>query len=114
MSLIYVQYPAPRLAVPKRLLNPTDIVCLVLDYFNLSLEEIRARNRKRHIVVPRMIAMWLIYRNTKLSYRETARVLGLGDHTTAMHSINTINDLIDTDSDIKNQVEYLSLKVSRL
>jgi chromosomal replication initiation ATPase DnaA len=68
-----------------------EIIEEVARYFKITKEQILAKNRKRAIVTPRHIAIFLIKIRTKLDDGRIGQIIKK-DRTTAIHAINLIND----------------------
>ena len=87
------------------------IIKIVSDYFNVQKfftpDNIKRRNRKREIVVARQTSMYLIKKNTSMSLVSIGGIFGK-DHTTVIHSIKTINDLLDTDPQMRQDITFLN------
>nr|WP_099974102.1 chromosomal replication initiator protein DnaA [Lactobacillus terrae] len=79
----------------------------VAKYFNITVNDMKGKKRVKTIVVPRQIAMYLSRELTGKSLPQIGREFGNKDHTTVMHSCEKINELIDSDSQIKLAVEEL-------
>ena len=84
---------------------------IVSDFFNISIDHIIGKTRKRNIVIARQLGMYFAKKMTELSLKEIGRHFGNRDHTTVMHSIKTINDLIDTDTLFKDTFNKLEHKL---
>jgi len=80
----------------------------VADHFKLTIEDLRARSNMRHVLVPRQIAMYLCKKLTKKSYPEIARQFGGKHHTTVIHSVEKIADLLGTDREMQTVVKRLT------
>jgi len=80
------------------------IVKMVANHYNLSIEEIKSKNNSRRIAVPRQVAMYLCKRLTKSSYPEIGKEFGGKHHTTVMHSVSKIENLIKEERDFHNVV----------
>jgi len=63
------------------------IVREVADKHSLTVDEILSTSRKKRIAHPRQEAMWRIRKETPLSLPETAKRLGLKDHTTVYYGV---------------------------
>lgn len=87
------------------------VMKLVTEHFGVSKEVITSKTRKREIVYPRQIVAYLLHVTTTLTYFEISLFLGGKEHTTALHSVATIKDLMDTDERIKEEVDYLRNKI---
>lgn len=93
-------------------INPdaSRILKIVSSYFNVVPELLKGKTRKRDIVEARQITMYFIRKKTRYSLAETAGMFGGRDHTTCIHSIQTVRDLMQTDPIYKlhiNNIEQL-------
>ncbi len=68
----------------------------VSEYFGVSIELMKAKTRKREIVEARQIAMYLAKNFTDLSLKAIGYNFGNRDHSTVIHAITTVNDMMDT------------------
>jgi chromosomal replication initiator protein len=84
---------------------------MVCEYYNIGYETLQAKTRKREIVQARQISMYLAKKFTKNSLKTIGDHFGGRDHTTVIHSCQTVNDLMDTDPGIRSQVKELQQKV---
>jgi chromosomal replication initiator protein len=81
---------------------------VVADFYKTSIDDLRARSNMRQILVPRQVAMYLCKRLTKKSYPEIARHFGGKHHTTVIHSVEKIDQLIATDREMESVVKRLT------
>jgi chromosomal replication initiator protein len=84
---------------------------VVCDYFNLPLEAINSKTRKREIVQARQLAMYFAKKHTKSSLATIGLHCGNKDHATVLHACRTVNNLIDTDKQFRIYVEELDKKI---
>jgi chromosomal replication initiator protein len=84
---------------------------VVCDYFNISLEIINSKTRKREIVQARQLAMFFSKKHTKASLATIGLHCGNKDHATVLHACRTVNNLIDTDKQFRIYVEELDKKI---
>jgi len=84
---------------------------VVCDYFNLSLDVINSKTRKREIVQARQLAMFFAKKHTKASLATIGLHCGNKDHATVLHACRTVNNLIDTDKQFRIYVEDLDKKI---
>lgn len=84
---------------------------LVCEFYEISYDKLQAKTRKREIVQARQISMFLAKQFTKNSLKTIGEHFGGRDHTTVIHSCQTVKDLMDTDSLIRDQVKELQQKV---
>lgn len=84
---------------------------MVCEYFGVPIEKLQQKTRKREIVQARQITMFLAKSFTKNSLKTIGEHFGGRDHTTVIHSCQTVKDLMDTDTLFKENVVELSQKV---
>jgi chromosomal replication initiator protein len=84
---------------------------MVCDYFDVSYDKLLQKTRKREIVQARQITMYLAKAFTKNSLKTIGEHFGGRDHTTVIHSCQTVKDLMDTDSLFRENVMELQQKV---
>jgi len=85
---------------------------VVCDYFDLPLELLKSKTRKREVVQARQIAMFFAKSMTKSSLATIGLHCGGKDHATVLHACRTVNNLMDTDKRFKNYIEELNKKIS--
>lgn len=71
-------------------LSPKDIIEVVARFYNINVKELIGDSRKKELVMPRQIAVYLIREELNTSYPTIGNELGGRDHTTAMHAYNKI------------------------
>ncbi|MFN4006217.1 MAG: chromosomal replication initiator protein DnaA [Chitinophagaceae bacterium] len=84
---------------------------MVCEYFNVPYDKLLAQTRKREIVQARQITMYLAKAFTKNSLKTIGEHFGGRDHTTVIHSCQTVKDLMDTDTIFRENVMELTQKV---
>jgi chromosomal replication initiator protein len=84
-----------------------DIQRIVARHYNVSRQELVSNRRTRVIVKPRQIAMYLAKMLTPRSFPEIGRRFGGRDHTTVLHAVRKIEDLISGDTKLGHEVELL-------
>ncbi len=84
---------------------------IISDFFNISIDHITGKTRKRNVVVARQLGMYFAKNMTDISLKEIGRQFGNRDHTTVLHSIKTINNLLDTDVLFKDTFTKLEHKL---
>lgn len=78
----------------------------VAEYFNISVKEMQSSRRARNVARPRQIAMYLAKQLTSRSLPEIGRKFDR-DHTTVMHAVRKVEDLIDEDAKLAESVDDL-------
>jgi chromosomal replication initiator protein len=78
---------------------------LVCDYFEVPVEMVKSKIRKREIVQARQISMYLAKNHTKTSLKSIGEFFGGRDHSTVIYACQTVEDLIETDKKFKSYVQ---------
>ncbi|WP_234902426.1 chromosomal replication initiator protein DnaA [Agrobacterium larrymoorei] len=84
-----------------------DIQRIVARHYNVSRQELVSNRRTRVIVKPRQVAMYLSKMLTPRSFPEIGRRFGGRDHTTVLHAVRKIEELIGGDTKLGHEVELL-------
>jgi chromosomal replication initiator protein len=80
------------------------IVETVSSFFNLEPEDLKTGSRSREVLVPRQVAMFLMREEMETPFIQIASYFGKRDHTTAMHSFEKIEGLVETDNQMRQDV----------
>lgn len=96
----------------KREVSIDYIQKVVSDYFQMDVETLQSKTRKRHIVQARQLAMFFAKKFTKASLASIGTQIGKRDHATVLHACKTVNNLSSTDKQFRKYVEDLSKKLS--
>jgi len=92
-------------------INVEFIQNLVASHFNLNIQELLSPRRSRSLARPRQIAMYLAKQHTTNSLPDIGRKFSNRDHTTVIHAVKKIDELIKKDNDIKQSVFELKKKL---
>lgn len=83
----------------------------VAEYFNLKAEDLKAKTRKKEIVIARQVAMYFSKEYTNHSLKSIGYHFGGRDHSTVIHAVQTVNDMLDIDARIRQSVSDLKNKL---
>ncbi|MFA5644449.1 MAG: chromosomal replication initiator protein DnaA [Patescibacteria group bacterium] len=109
----------PTLKIVKNILNdltnnnqikpisPKDVLENVSQFYNINPKELIGGKRKKELVVPRQIAIYIMREELKTSYPSIGEELGGRDHTTAMHSYNKIKNEKEKNEKINQDIESI-------
>ncbi|WP_452221072.1 chromosomal replication initiator protein DnaA [Lacinutrix salivirga] len=84
----------------------------VSDYFQMDVDTLQSKTRKRHIVQARQLAMFFAKKLTKASLASIGSQIGKRDHATVLHACKTVDNLSSTDKQFRKYVEDLTKKLS--
>ena len=102
------------LTEPVRKLSTEVIQKTVAEHFQLKIHDLKSKKRTKSISGPRQIAMYLIRQLTSASFPDIGEKFGGKDHSTVMHACSKVERLIQTDVDMKSEVETLRRKLEQL
>jgi len=84
---------------------------IVCDYFNMPVDSLQSKTRKREVVQARQIAMFFSKTLTKSSLASIGSQIGRKDHATVLHACKTVTNLLDTDKQFKIDVEEIEKRL---
>jgi chromosomal replication initiator protein len=96
---------------PDRRITVDEIQKTVADHFSLKQADLLSERRTRAVARPRQIAMWLCKQHTTRSYPDIGRRFGGRDHTTVLHGVRKVEELMAADDQIARDVEALTRKL---
>lgn len=94
--------------------TPELIADMVAEHFHLKREDLLSRRQDRQVVVPRQIAMFLIYEILGKTLKDVARFFGKKDHSTVIHSCEKVKADLESEGGIAQDVKVLKLKLKEL
>ena len=92
-------------------INIETIQNLVASHFNLNIQEMLSQRRSRSLARPRQIAMYLSKQHTTNSLPDIGRKFANRDHTTVIHAVKKIDELIRKDNEIRQSVNEIKKKI---
>ncbi len=88
-------------------MSPKEIIETTAKFYNLNYKDLVGKSRKKELVWPRQIAIYLIREELNTSYPAIGQELGGRDHTTAMHSYNKISEELKNNEKIKQEISSI-------
>ena len=85
-------------------LSSQQIAQAVAEYYHISLEAMCSKQRDKHIVTPRQIAMYLIRQETQESLLEIGQLFGGRDHSTVLHACEKIDREVNLNSTLRREI----------
>ncbi len=92
---------------PKRLISPKEVVKMIADFYRVDEESIYEKTRRKEIIKPRQVAMFILREDFNISYPSIGDKLGGRDHTTVIHSCEKIKEDIKVDLDLMDEINQL-------
>ena len=98
----------------NKLINIETIQNVVAAHFNLNIHEMLSVRRSRSLARPRQIAMYLSKHYTTNSLPDIGRKFLNRDHTTVIHAVKKINELMNKDNEIRQNVLEIKKKLGQI
>lgn len=90
-------------SAPQKL-DHKKVITGINQYFNIKMADITGPKRKKELVLPRQIAMYILYEECKLPYERIGELLGGRDHTTIMHGVEKIHAAVTRDREVQRML----------
>ncbi len=89
---------------PKKTLSVKEVVKIVSDFYNIDEESINNKTRRKEVVRPRQVVMYLLREDFSMSFPSIGEKLGGRDHTTVIHSYEKVKEEIKTDTLLSQEI----------
>jgi chromosomal replication initiator protein len=99
-------------AKPKKSVAIKDIVKIISDFYNIEEESIYEKTRRKEIIKPRQIIMYILREDFNISYPSIGQKLGGRDHTTVIHSCEKIKTDLKEDNDLSQEIGQIRTLLS--
>jgi len=91
---------------PKHL-SSKQVIERISKHFQIPIEDLLGPKRDKDVVMPRQVAMYMLRNELHLSFPKIARELGRKDHTTAIHSVEKIEQELNFDSNMRQHISEI-------
>jgi chromosomal replication initiator protein len=91
--------------------EPEKIIEIVAEFFNLTKEDILNEKRTKNVALARQIVMYFLRHYLNLPLKQIGKILGGKDHSTVIHGIEKIEELIEKDESFKENVVEIERKL---
>jgi chromosomal replication initiator protein len=92
---------------PKKNISVKEIVKTVAEFYSIEESMIYEKTRRKEIVKPRQLVMYILREDFGISYPSIGEKLGGRDHTTVIHSCEKIRNSLKTDSALAQELEQI-------
>jgi len=99
------------LNTPKKSITLKNIIKAVAEFYDVSEKDLLERSRKKEIVKPRQVIMYLLREELKSSFPFIGLKIGGRDHTTAIHACEKIRKEIELDSSLNDEINLIKEKL---
>ena len=94
---------------PRKTLAVGDVVDKVARYFDIEPASIYEKTRRKEVVKPRQLIMYILREDFAVSYPAIGQKLGGRDHTTVIHSCEKIKNELKTDNELEEEITQIRM-----
>jgi len=95
----------------KKFVRLKEVLETVSDFYNIKVSEMIGPSRKKELVEPRQVAMYLLREELKTSFPLIGKEFGNRDHTTVMHSYEKIKKEVEAEGRKKQEIDFIKQKL---
>ncbi len=92
---------------PKKTVQIKDIVKIVSEFYNTDEDSIYNKTRKKEVVRPRQVIMYLLREDFGISFPSIGEKLGGRDHTTVIHSYEKVKEEVKSDNVLSQEISQI-------
>jgi chromosomal replication initiator protein len=111
LNLTLVQSALADMLPQQSDLKPRQVIEVVAKSYGVPVDKLLGRGRTAEVALPRQVAMYLLREEAGLSLPQVGHELGGRDHTTVMYACEKMNELIETDANLRRQVVQIREKL---
>lgn len=104
-DLAEVKHMLRSLSRPAKTFSIKHVVSKVAEFYGIEEDSIYEKTRRREVVRPRQVIMYLLREDFNVSYPHIGQKLGGRDHTTVIHSCDKIKREIATDPELAKEIQ---------
>ncbi|HEX9414366.1 MAG TPA: chromosomal replication initiator protein DnaA [Ktedonobacterales bacterium] len=88
----------------QRRVSLAEVLAAVAEFYRIPEDDLRGKQRDKHIVVPRQVAMYIMRQETEASLLEIGQSLGGRDHSTVLHGCEKITRAVNENTSLRKEV----------
>ncbi len=92
---------------PKRIVSVKHVIARIAEFYGIEEASMYAKTRRREVVKPRQITMFILREDFHLSYPAIGTVFGGRDHTTVIHACEKVRGDMAADDDLRVQLDEI-------
>lgn len=87
------------------------IIKTIADYYNISINDLKSKKRHKNIAIVRQVSFYLMKKLTFCSLQTIGEFVGKRDHSTVLHSITKIEQVLEKDRDFAKRINLIEQKI---
>ncbi|HEX8993620.1 MAG TPA: chromosomal replication initiator protein DnaA [Candidatus Paceibacterota bacterium] len=94
-------------AAPQKSISIPEVVKMIAEFYNIQENDIYEKTRRKEVVRPRQVVMYILREDFKISFPTIGEKLGGRDHTTVIHSCEKIKTDTQTDGQLIQEIQQI-------
>jgi len=107
LSLLEIKNLIKNNTKPKKNISVKEVIKLVSDFYNVNEESVYDKTRKKEVVKPRQVIMYILREDFNVSFPSIGEKMGGRDHTTVIHSCEKVKEDLKTDSVLVEEISQI-------
>ena len=107
LSLVEIKNLVKNSAKPKKNVAIKDVIKLISDFYNIDEESVYNKTRKKEVVKPRQVIMYILREDFNVSFPSIGEKLGGRDHTTVIHSCDKVKEELKTNPILTEEIAQI-------
>jgi chromosomal replication initiator protein len=107
LNLLEIKNIVKNSAKPKKNTSVKEIVKIISDFYNIKEESVYDKTRKKEVVKPRQVIMYILREDFNISFPSIGEKLGGRDHTTVIHSCEKVKNDIKTNPVLLEEISQI-------
>ena len=94
-------------AKPKKNISVKEVIKIITEFYNISEDTIFDKTRKKEVVKPRQVIMYILREDFNLSFPSIGEKMGGRDHTTVIHSCEKVKEDLKTNPILIGEISQI-------
>mgnify|MGYP000113629132 CR=1 FL=1 len=107
LSLLEIKNLIKNNTKPKKNISIKDVIKLISDFYNISEDSVCDKTRKKEVVKPRQVIMYILREDFNISFPSIGEKMGGRDHTTVIHSCEKVKEDLKTDPTLMDEISQI-------
>ena len=107
LSLLEVKNLIKNNTKPKKNISVKEVIKLITDFYNITEDSIFDKTRKKEVVKPRQVIMYILREDFNLSFPSIGEKMGGRDHTTVIHSCEKVKEDLKTNPVLIGEISQI-------
>lgn len=107
LSLLEIKNLVKNNTKPKKNISIKDVIKIVSEFYNVEEESVYDKTRKKEVVKPRQVIMYILREDLSISFPSIGEKMGGRDHTTVIHSCEKVKEDIKTNPILMEEIAQI-------